>query len=249
MRGRGGGRAASAGRLSRVTQSYVELCAEGRTLAGGVRIGHPGRGWGYWPLFTICQLLRLRWSIRISGAEHVQRGPAILIGNHLSLLDPVFVGLSRTWRLTFFTKIEAFERRGGWFFWSTGQIPLRRGDELATRWALAMSAWALKFGNILAIYPEGTRSPDRVSLHRLHRRVLIPVLQANPDVPVHVVAIAYPGTQRGRRRVDIRVSPPLTLDISSDDPQQLTDTVTEALLALGGMPYVHEFAREMKART
>jgi len=226
--------------------AYRAALLEGRSIAAPVRIGSPGRGFGYWPLFVICQAIRLRWSIRVTGAGHLAPGAAILVGNHLSLLDPVFVGLSRPRRLSFFTKIEAYERRGAWFFWSTGQIPLRRGDEASTRWALTMSSWVLAFGNILAVYPEGTRSPDKRSLHRLHRRVLVPVLTANPGVPVHAVAIAYPGRRRGRRLVDIRISPPLALD-RDGEPQHLTDAVTKALLDLGGMPYVPVFAREVKA--
>ena len=36
--------------------------------------------------------LRLRWRVDLEGAERVGPGAAILIGNHLSALDPVVVG-------------------------------------------------------------------------------------------------------------------------------------------------------------
>jgi 1-acyl-sn-glycerol-3-phosphate acyltransferase len=228
--------------------SYGEALSSGQRIYGATRIGRPGRGWAYWPLFVLAQLLRFRWSIRVRGRGNVSRGAAILIGNHVSALDPVIVGLANPWRLSFFTKIEVYEGRGGVFFRTTGQIPLRRGDESATAWALDMSRHVLERGNKLCVYPEGTRSPDGVSLHRLHRRVLIPVLQSNPRVPVHVMSIAYPPTGRWRQPVDLRFSPPLSLDLDAMSDQEITDAVRDALLELGAMPYVDAFGQRVKAR-
>jgi len=94
---------------------------------------------------------------------------------------------------------------------------------------------------------DPTRSPDGHSLHRLHKRILVPVLQSNPDVPVHAITTAYPGRRLWRRRVEIRLSPPLTLEARTMSADQLTDAVRDALLALGGMPYVDTYARDIKA--
>ncbi len=195
----------------------------------------------------LAQALRLKWHISVQGREHVRPGAAILIGNHLSLLDPVIAGLANPWRIAFFTKIEAYQGAGGIFFRLAGQIPLRRGDEEATRWALDMSHEVLRLGSKLAVYPEGTRSPDALSLHRLHRRVLVPIIQANPGVPVHAVAVAYPGRRGGRRQVDLRISRPLDLDAESMSANDITDAVRDALIELGGMPYVDTFAQRLKA--
>jgi 1-acyl-sn-glycerol-3-phosphate acyltransferase len=227
---------------------YDELLEQGQAIYAPTRIGRPGRGWAYWVLFPLAQALRAHWAIHVAGREHVRPGPAILVGNHLSLLDPVIVGLSNPWRLAFFTKVEVYESAGGAFFRATGQIPLRRGDEAATAWALAMSSTVVQAGAKLAVYPEATRSPDHRSLHRLHRRVLVPVLQANPDVPVHVMTIEYGPRRRGRIPVTLRFSPPLHLDVRTSSPQALTDAVRDELLALGGMPYVHQFGRSIKAQ-
>lgn len=223
--------------------SYDDLLDQARTIYRGIRVGRPGISRGYWPLYIPAQLLRARWRVEVSGAEHVAPGPAILVGNHLSLLDPVLVGVSNRWRLTFFTKIEVFEKPGAFFFRWTGQIPLRRGDEASTKWALEMSTQVVRLGNKLAVYPEGTRSDDGRTMHRLHRRVLVPVLQASPGIPVHAMSIAYPGRRHGRRLVELRFSPALCLDPDTMTPDDLTQAVTQALLELGGMPYVHRFGR------
>ena len=227
--------------------SYGDLLDRGRRINAGIRIGRPGRGAAYWPLFVAAQALRVHWSVTVTGSHHVRPGAAILLGNHISAMDPILVGMTNRWRMTFFTKSEVYESPGAVFFRITGQVPLRRGDEESTNWALAMSAFALAFGNKLCVYPEGTRSPDGRSLHRLHRRILVPVLQANPGVPVHAMSISYPGRHRGRQRVDIRFSPPLDVDPDRMTANELTDAVRDALLALGGMPYVNTFGRFVKA--
>lgn len=226
--------------------SYASLLDQARAIYPGIRVGRPGRARPYWWIYPPAQALRAKYAISVQGAHHVAPGPAILIGNHLSLLDPVLVGVSNRWRLTFFTKVEVFERPGAAFFRGTGQIPLRRGDEASTKWALAMSEHALDRRGKLAVYPEGTRSPDGVSMHRLHRRVLVPVLQANPGIPVHAMSIAYPASRGWRQRVDLRFSPPLALDVESMSANELTEAVTQALLSLGGMPYVHRFGQALK---
>lgn len=228
------------------SDTYAALIDEARSIYPGIRVGRPGRARPYWWIYPPAQALRLRYAITVSGGAHVAPGPAILVGNHLSLMDPVLVGVSNRWRLTFFTKIEVFEKPGAAFFRGTGQIPLRRGDEASTRWALAMSEEALVRGGKLAIYPEGTRSPDGVSMHRLHRRVLVPILQANPGIPVHAMSIAYPGRRGWRQTVDIRLSAPLALDADAMSSNELTEAVTQALLDLGGMPYVPRFAQALK---
>ena len=221
---------------------YRALVAEGRQILNGVKIGRPGRSRLYWMLFPPAQVLRLRYRIRVHGRAHVKPGPAILVGNHLSLLDPVLVGLANRFRVTFFTKVEVFERIGAIFFRWTGQIPIRRGDETSTKWALTMAADSVSQGAKLSIYPEGTRSEDGVTLHRLHRRVLIPVLQSNPTVPVHAMTIAYTDRRLWRRSVEIRFSECLAIDLE-ESANDITQGITEALLALGGMPYEHTFSR------
>jgi 1-acyl-sn-glycerol-3-phosphate acyltransferase len=193
------------------------------------------------------RLLRLRMSVHVTGSENVRPGAAILVGNHVSAMDPVAAVMTHWWRVTAFTKVEVFERRGAVFFRLMGQIPLRRGDEESSRWALDMATRTLADGGKLGLYPEGTRSPDHRSLHRLHKRILIPVIEANPDVPIHAITTSYPGKRHGRRRVEVALSPALAIDPRTMDSDEIVTTIREALLALGGMPYVDAYARDIKA--
>lgn len=228
---------------------YATALERGRAIYPGVRIGRPGRARTYWTTIATMRVLRLRWAVHTTGSEHVVGPGAILVGNHLSAMDPVVAVITHWWRVTAFTKVEVFERRGAVFFRLMGQIPLRRGDEESTVWALDMAARALAYGGMLGLYPEGTRSPDKRSLHRLHKRILIPVLQASPDVPVHTITTTYQGRRRGRRQVEVRISPALPIDARTMDADTIVGILRDSLLADGGMEYVDAYARDIKAQS
>src|ERR1700712_2530336 len=228
--------------------TYETLLAEGQRLLPGIRIGRPGVSRLYWFTIAVLRLIRLRMPVDLHGAEHLRRGtPAILVANHTSAWDPVCVVMSGWWRVTAFTKAEYFTSRGAFFFRWMGQIPLRRGDPESTAWAMQMSQEALARGGMIGIYPEGTRSPDG-RLHKLHKRVLIPLLQANPDVAVHAVTMAYEKRAGGRLRVHGRISPRVPVDSRTCTPDELTQILTDALLETGGQEYVDEYAQAVKKR-
>ena len=230
------------------TRAYDDLMVEGGALYPGVPIGRPGRSRAYWATITAMRALRLRYAVDLDGAEHVAPGPAILIGNHIRFIDPLCVVMTEWWRVSAFTKLEWFQHRGSLFFRLMGQIPLRRGDEASTEWAMQMSRYALAEGGRLGLYPEGTRSPDPRTLYKLHKRVMIPLLQANLDVPVHVVTTEYTPRPVPRRiGVRIRVSEPLALNARTMSPDELTDAIRDALLTLGGQTYLDRYAQDVKS--
>lgn len=230
-------------------RDYATLLAEADRLYPGMRIGRPGRARTYWPTIAAMRLLRLRWAVDLEGADRVAPGPAILIGNHVDFFDPACVVMTEWWRVSAFTKAEWFEHRGALFFRLMGQIPLRRGDPQSTEWAMQMSRHALAHGGRIGLYPEGTRSPDARQLHKLHKRIMIPLLQANPDVPVHVVTTAYEHHRVPRRiRVTVRISDRLLLDPVAMDADALAGRIRDALLALGGQTYVDRYAQDVKAK-
>ncbi len=229
-------------------RDYASLLAQATKLYPGVRVGRPGHARSYWPTIAAMRALRLRYAVDLEGADRLDPGPAILIGNHVHFLDPVCVVMTVWWRVSAFTKVEWFEHRGAPFFRFMGQIPLRRGDGESTEWAMQMSRHALAGGGRIGIYPEGTRSPNPNHLHRLHKRVMIPLLQANPDVPVHVVTTRYRRHRFPKRiQVAVKVSERLPLDVRTMSPDQVTDVITKHLLELGGQEYVDRYAQAVKA--
>ena len=226
---------------------YRQALRDGRMIYPGLRFGRPGRAATYWVTIALLRVLRLRWKVTTNGTAHVAPGAAILVGNHVSALDPVVLVMSTWMRVTAFTKVEVFAKRGALFFRLMGQIPLRRGDEPSTLWAMDMASRCLANGSKLGLYPEGTRSPDRTKLHRLHRRILVPVLLAHPEVPVHAIATRYDSRPWRRIRVTVNISEALDLHLGRAGQDDVTDIVRDELLRLGGQTYVHVFARDAKA--
>jgi 1-acyl-sn-glycerol-3-phosphate acyltransferase len=125
----------------------------------------------------------LRWTIE--GEDNVSRaGPVILASNHISYLDPLtlaYVANRRRRRLRFLAKAELFDKRGlGPLMRAAHQIPVQRGTANAVH-ALDDAVDALKRGECIAVFPEGTISLDlepmsgKSGTARLARAASVPV--------------------------------------------------------------------------
>jgi 1-acyl-sn-glycerol-3-phosphate acyltransferase len=228
-------------------ERYEQTLARASSVLPGIRVGRPGPTRRFGPIKAVLQVARLGIAIDTDGSDRV-RLPAILVGNHLSALDPVVTVLRTPLRGTAFTKLEAYRSRFGFFFRWTGQLPLARGDEPATEWALDMADLVLERGYLVAIYPEGTRGPDHDTLYRLHRRVLVPLITRNPDIPVHVMTTTYPPRRGLRLRARVRVSAPLPIDARTMSADEIVDVIRDALVTQGGLRYVDSYAFVEKRR-
>jgi 1-acyl-sn-glycerol-3-phosphate acyltransferase len=101
------------------------------------------------------------------GRKNVPRhGPVILVSNHLSFADHFFGPMPLRRKVVFLAKAEYFTGTGikgllsKAFFSGVGQIPIDRTGGDASERALKSGLRVLAGGNVLGIYPEGTRSPD-----------------------------------------------------------------------------------------
>jgi len=125
----------------------------------------------------------LRWTIE--GEERIPReGPAILASNHISYLDPLtlaYVANTRGRHVRFLAKAELFDKRGlGPLLRGAHQIPVQRGTTNAVH-ALDAAVDALRRGECIAVFPEGTISLDlepmagKSGTARLAREASVPV--------------------------------------------------------------------------
>jgi 1-acyl-sn-glycerol-3-phosphate acyltransferase len=197
--------------------------------------------------------------VQLEGLEHVpERAPAILASNHLSFLDSIVVPMNVPRPVYFLGKADYWDSwRTRWFFQGTGVVPVNRGGGGRGEDSLRTGVDILNRGDLLGIYPEGTRSPDG----RLYRGKTGPVRMAlEAGVPIVPCAVdgtdrAMPtGTYRPRRvPVTVRYGRPLDLSRYRDrrtDPfvlRSATDELMYEIMMLSGQEYVDEYAAKVKS--
>ncbi|MGC4950847.1 lysophospholipid acyltransferase family protein [Streptomyces sp. DT224] len=208
-------------------------------------------------------VLRLLFRPVIEGAEHVpDDGAAIVAGNHLSFSDHFLMPAILRRRITFLAKAEYFTGPGvkgrltAAFFRSAGQIPVDRSGKEAGQAAIREGIGVLERGELLGVYPEGTRSHDG-RLYKGKVGVAVMALRAGvPVVPCAMVGtfeIQPPGRRLPRiKPVTIRFGEPLDfsryagLENEKAAVRAVTDEIMYAILRLSGQEYVDEYAVKVK---
>ncbi|MER7176056.1 lysophospholipid acyltransferase family protein [Streptomyces mesophilus] len=209
-------------------------------------------------------LLRLMFRPRIEGLEHVPAtGAAIVAGNHLSFSDHFLMPAILKRRITFLAKAEYFTGPGlkgrltAFFFRSAGQIPVDRSGKEAGQNAIREGLGVLNKGELLGIYPEGTRSHDG----RLYKgKVGVAAMALKAGVPVVPCAMigtfeAQPPGQKipSLRPITIRFGEPLDfsryagMDNEKAALRAVTDEIMYSILELSGQEYVDRYAAVAKA--
>lgn len=191
-------------------------------------------------------------------------GAAILASNHLSVSDSIFLPLMIDRPMSFLAKSDYFTGRGlkGWatrmFMKATGQIPIDRSGGKASEASLNTGLQVLGRGDLLGIYPEGTRSPDgtlyrgRVGIARMALEARVPVI---PVVMVDTDAIMPIGRTVPRiGRVGVVIGEPLDFSrfagMESDRYvlRSVTDEIMVAIQRLGAQRYDDVYASTVKDR-
>jgi 1-acyl-sn-glycerol-3-phosphate acyltransferase len=201
----------------------------------------------------------------IIGRKNVPaEGAAILASNHLSFADSIFLPLMLDRPVAFLAKSDYFTGKGlkGWatrlFFKGTGQLPIDRSGGKASEASLNTGLQVLGSGNLLGIYPEGTRSPDG-KLYRARTGIARMALEARvPVVPVVMVDTdtMMPIGQRMPRimRVGMIIGEPLDFSrfagMENDRYilRSVADEITVALQRLGQQEYDDVYASAVKDR-
>jgi 1-acyl-sn-glycerol-3-phosphate acyltransferase len=207
--------------------------------------------------YTVAPAVKLALRPTVEGLEHVPpRGGAVLAANHLSVADEYLMGAVVPRHIAFWAKSEYFNGTGmrGFAMKSLmrglGAIEVNRAGGRAALTALDAAIPALRGGDLVGVYPEGTRSPDA----RLYRgrtgAARLALLAEVPIVPVGVI-----GTEKvqpiGSKipklglKVAIRFGKPLDFTgrpMDSSNLRAITDEVMEAIQGLTGQEYVGRYA-------
>ena len=174
---------------------------------------------------TLAKLALLAFRTRIVGAHHVPDDGAILAGNHVSYADPVLLWCGAPRPVHFMAKSELWNT--GYLGWGLPRLwafPVRRGA--ADREAIAAATAYLQGGDLVGIFPEGTRHREGDgSLGAAQEGVAFIALRAG----VPIVPVSISGTDRilpdGARmlrfpRVTITCAEPVCPDDFADLPKR-----------------------------
>jgi 1-acyl-sn-glycerol-3-phosphate acyltransferase len=104
--------------------------------------------------------LRTLFRLEVTGAENIPKhGPAIIAPNHRSLIDHPAVGVTTQREIFFMGKSELFKNAlAAKILRAMNSFPVNRGKP--DRASLQRCLELLDAGQLVGIYPEGTRTPD-----------------------------------------------------------------------------------------
>ncbi|MBU1588242.1 MAG: 1-acyl-sn-glycerol-3-phosphate acyltransferase [Actinobacteria bacterium] len=199
----------------------------------------------------------------VTGLDNIPKtGGVILASNHLSFIDSIFLPLLIDRRIYFLAKSDYFTGKGlkNWavkhFLLGTGMLPIDRSGGKASEASLNTGLDVVAKGNVLGIYPEGTRSPDG-KMYRGRTGVARMILEGHvPVVPVAMVdteKVMPIGSKIPKvRRIGVIFGEPL--DFSRFEGLEgdrfilraITDEIMYELSRISGQEYVDVYASSVK---
>jgi 1-acyl-sn-glycerol-3-phosphate acyltransferase len=204
--------------------------------------------------------LRLMYRPKAKGLENVPaEGGVILAPNHQSFLDDLLLPMVIKRRITILAKADYWDHwYTRWFFKWSGCVPVRREGGSASMAAIQAAVDALKDGKMVALFPEGTRSPDG-RLYRGKTGVARIALEARvPVVPVAIMGTfeLWPYSRKTPKpgRTELRFGKPLTFERHFDTPtdrfvlRSVTDEIMYEIMLLSGQEYADEYGSRAKAQ-
>ncbi|MDP9239413.1 MAG: 1-acyl-sn-glycerol-3-phosphate acyltransferase [Actinomycetota bacterium] len=192
------------------------MTARGPAAHSGAAVEELGREPLWWIAIRVLDgFVRLAVRLPISGLSNIPAsGPAIVVANHVSYLDPlvlIVLAHRRGRKMRFLGSREAFERPvSGWWIRAGHHIPVGAGGE-GTQ-AIRQAKAALDRGDLVMVYPEGT-IPGAEPVQSAKGAAGLLALTCR----VPVIPVATTGLERGpapwwrRRRASAVVGVPIDL--------------------------------------
>ena len=171
-------------------------------------------------------LVMIVYRPKITGKENVPKdGAAIITPNHVHALDSAVILTTNKRQVSFMAKEELF--KNGFIKWLArvfNIFPVRRGGKDLE--AIKISLRILKSGNILAMFPEGTRNGLAKGVKPKNGAIMIAVKSGAPIIPCGVKGNCKPFT-----KVTLNYGKPIFYPKDTDiQNKELMDSLTKELM-------------------
>lgn len=178
----------------------------------------------YWMATLYLKLFR---GLKIYGRENIpKKGPVIVAGNHVSMIDPVVLATAINRITRFMAKKELFKFPPfGWYLKKIGCFPVERGkgDMEAMRTSLKI----LRNGEALGIFPEGTRNTSG-KIGKAQLGVVMLALK----VKAPIIPCGISNVLGGKRPITVRIGQPIYLNNYYDQKLNKKEKTEIALLVM-----------------
>lgn len=174
-----------------------------------------------------------KWEVY--GLENIpEEGAVILASNHESYWDPVVIGAVCPRKVRFMARKELFSIiLLGWIIRSFKAFPVDR--EVSDRAAIKSSLEILKNGEVLALFPEGTRIRDRRLGEFKNGASLIALKSGAPVVPIALINTRNIFSKGWFRKFKVHIGRPLIYPElqgkrhKSQDVEKITEDLRKAI--------------------
>ena len=182
-------------------------------------------------LAVYCHLV---YKLDVKGLENIpESGPAILCPNHVHVLDSISIVIYIKRMIWPMAKEDLFNTKfKNWLMRSVGCYPVSRGK--GDMRAIDDSKKYLEQGDMLMIFPEGTRHGMEKGIKLKKGAALIALSENVPIIPIGIDGSYKPFT-----KVKIRIGKPIPMDgystgkdLNPRDIVTLTDKLNEEILRL-----------------
>ena len=139
----------------------------------------------YWSKFLI---FIIGINLRVEGIKNIpEKGPVLFVSNHQGAADiPIMLGVIPQ-KFRFIIKKELFDIPFfGWYLRKAEYIPVERGESRGAIGMFISAKKALKKGENILIFPEGTRSKDGNLQEFKRGSMLLAVKGGIPVVPIAI---------------------------------------------------------------
>ena len=191
--------------------------------------------------YVVGLVARILHPVSVEGMEKLPSSGVLLCPNHASNWDPILVALRLpiNYRLHIMAKEELFKNPLlGWLLRKVGAFPVSRGNSDIN--AVKLSIQAIKDGDNLLVFPEGTTVHNGVGyIDGLPAHAKAGVAMIGVRTGATLVPVFVDGEKKPFRRTRIIFGDPYEPHYTgrrgtAEEMQKIADDLLEAAYALGG---------------